>query len=118
MVLPNSREIPRASRYLGAGQGRANAFAYRAFTFYGCAFQRIPLALALLTPRTLCSASKSGPTTPYEHAGCTPEGWYGLGWSPFARRYLGNRGCFLFLGVMRCFSSPRLLLRTYVFSAS
>ena len=30
----------------------------------------------------------------------------GLGSSPFARRYLENRGCFLFLGVLRCFSSP------------
>ena len=31
----------------------------------------------------------------------------GLGWSPFARRYLGNHSCFLFLRVLRCFSSPR-----------
>ena len=31
----------------------------------------------------------------------------GLGWSPFARHYLGNHYCFLFLGVLRCFSSPR-----------
>ena len=32
-----------------------------------------------------------------------------LGWSPFARRYLGNRSCFLFLRVLRCFNSPRSL---------
>ena len=31
----------------------------------------------------------------------------GLGCSHFARRYSGNHGCFLFLGVLRCFSSPR-----------
>ena len=31
----------------------------------------------------------------------------GLGSSPFARRYLGNHFCFLFLRVLRCFSSPR-----------
>ena len=30
----------------------------------------------------------------------------GLGYFPFARRYLGNRYCFLFLRVLRCFSSP------------
>ena len=30
----------------------------------------------------------------------------GLGCSPFARRYLENRCCFLVLGVLRCFSSP------------
>ena len=29
----------------------------------------------------------------------------GLGWSPFARRYSGNRCCFLLHQVLRCFSS-------------
>ena len=33
----------------------------------------------------------------------------GLGCSPFARHYLGNHCCFLFLWVLRCFSSPRSL---------
>ena len=32
----------------------------------------------------------------------------GLGSSPFARRYSGNRCCFLLLRVLRCFSSPGL----------
>ena len=32
----------------------------------------------------------------------------GLGSSPFARHYWGNHCCFLFLRVLRCFSSPRL----------
>ena len=32
----------------------------------------------------------------------------GLGWSPVARHYWGNHSCFLFLRVLRCFSSPRL----------
>ena len=40
----------------------------------------------------------------------------GLGWSPFARRYWGSRCCCPFLRVLRCFSSPGLLLKTYVFS--
>jgi hypothetical protein len=34
----------------------------------------------------------------------------GLGFSLFARRYSGNRVCFFFLRVLRCFSSPRLPL--------
>ena len=34
---------------------------------------------------------------------------YGLGCSLFARHYLGNHYCFLFLRVIRCFSSPGLL---------
>ena len=32
----------------------------------------------------------------------------GLGFSAFARHYLRNHFCFLFLRVLRCFSSPRL----------
>ena len=40
----------------------------------------------------------------------------GLGSSPFARRYLGNRCFFLFLRVLRCFSSPGYLLHAYIFS--
>ncbi len=34
---------------------------------------------------------------------CTQSG---LGSFPFARRYLGNHFCFLFLRLLRCFSSP------------
>jgi hypothetical protein len=40
----------------------------------------------------------------------------GLGCSPFARRYLGNRGFFLFLEVLRCFSSLGSRRVTYGFS--
>src|SRR5439155_463747 len=37
------------------------------------------------------------------------------GFSPFAHHYSGNRGCFLFLRVLRCFTSPRYLHLPYVF---
>ena len=40
----------------------------------------------------------------------------GLGSSPFARRYLGNRGFFLFLEVLRCLTSLRWLCSAYEFS--
>ena len=35
--------------------------------------------------------------------------------SPFAHHYSGNRGCFIFLWVLRCFTSPRFLHLPYVF---
>ena len=38
----------------------------------------------------------------------------GLGSFPFARRYLGNHCYFLFLRVLRCFSSPRVPPRKWV----
>ena len=41
---------------------------------------------------------------------------FGLGSFPFARRYLGNRCFFLFLPLLRCFSSRRLPSITYGFS--
>jgi hypothetical protein len=39
----------------------------------------------------------------------------GLGSSHFARRYYGNRVFFLFLQLLRCFSSLRSLAQLYVF---
>src|SRR5690606_608121 len=46
----------------------------------------------------------------------TPRGKpLGLGWFRFARRYSGNRFCFLFLRVLRCFSSPGMPLAPYGF---
>ena len=47
------------------------------------------------------SLSKHRPYNPTRTCPC------GLGSSAFARRYLRSRGFFLFLGVLRCFSSPR-----------
>ena len=46
---------------------------------------------------------RCGPTTP-----AAPCDAAGLGCSPFARHYWGNHCCFLFLRVLRCFSSPRM----------
>src|SRR5262247_4514737 len=40
----------------------------------------------------------------------------GLGWSAFARRYWRNHCCFLFLWVLRWFTSPRCLRSAYGFS--
>ena len=53
---------------------------------------------------------RSAPTAPRAMAALQPRGRRnapGLGCSPFARRYWGNHSCFLFLRVLRCFSSPR-----------
>jgi hypothetical protein len=50
-----------------------------------------------------------GPTTP-------PCKHDGLGCSAFARRYWRNHCCFLFLWVLRWFTSPRCLRSTYGFS--
>ena len=41
-----------------------------------------------------------------------------LGYSPFARRYYGNHYCFLFLRLLRCFSSPGFATMPYIFRHS
>ena len=66
---------------------------YRTITVYGRTFQNVPLALRI---------PQRGPTTPHarRHA-------HGLGSSPVARHYWGNHCYFLFLEVLRCFSSLR-----------
>ena len=48
-------------------------------------------------------ADDCGPATPR-----SPCESHGLGSSDFARHYFRNHGCFLFLGVLRWFTSPRL----------
>jgi hypothetical protein len=49
--------------------------------------------------------------------GLVPQPYFhGLGCSHFACRYYGNRFCFLFLWLLRCFSSPGCLLPAHGFS--
>ena len=87
-------------------------FAYGAVTLYGRPFQTVQLTLSYpvwllpyLSPPDRSDfklqGSKCGPTTP-----SSPRGLPGLGWSDFARHYYRNHGCFLFLRVLRWFTSP------------
>lgn len=46
---------------------------------------------------------------------CRLSHTYGLASSAFARHYSRNHGCFLFLWVLRCFTSPRSLQPPYTF---
>jgi hypothetical protein len=105
MVLPGSRRVPRVPRYSGTGRGSLSLVAYGAITLYRRSFQIVRLRDRFLTPRRHCSGAKPGPATPPLQRLQT---WHndGLGCSLFARRYWGNRVCFLFLRVLRWFTSP------------
>ena len=90
-----------------AGQRDQCDFVYRAFTFCGGSFQSLRLSPDLITLR-------GSPTSaPQPRTGLRQSG---LGYSPFARRYSGNRVFFLFLEVLRCFSSLGSRRATYGFS--
>ena len=79
-------------------------FAYGSVTLYGSTFQKIRLSTRLVT--LLLQALQ-----PPLHRNAT-----GLGCSDFARHYYRNRGFFLFLEVLRWFTSLRSLVLTYGFS--
>ena len=89
MVPPTSHKVPRVSWYFGSCS-LSTDFAYGAFTLSGWLSQNHS---AIRSTHLLQSV------TPL----CTHNG---LGSSHFARRYSGNRCFFLFLRVLRCFSSP------------
>ena|SRR5690606_11803718 len=94
MVLPDSDGVSRVPPYSGSTLERMP------FRLQGCyllwrAFPDRFIYNILFSLRIEC------PTTPRGMP-------LGLGSFRFARRYLGNRSFFLFLWVLRCFSSPGL----------
>ena len=88
MVPPISHKVPRVSWYSG---------------YCRC----LPLSNTRLS-LSLAGFPKTILLSPCSHIAVrTPECTHsGLGSFLFARRYLGNHCCFLFLRVLRCFSSP------------
>ena len=88
MVPAHSHKVSRVSWYSGSCLP-PSAFGYGPLTLSGGPFQGL-----LLTSSVLLAVRTPGCTHP------------GLGSSAFARRYLRNRCFFLFLRVLRCFSSP------------
>ena len=91
MVPPASDRIPPVPPYSGSHHSTPN-FKYAALMLSGRPFHAVllvcRLASVVLQPR-LCRNT------------------HGLGSSAFARHYLRNHFCFLFLQVLRCFSSLR-----------
>ena len=89
MVPLTSHKVSRVSWYSGSCSV-SSAFTYGAFTLFGRLSQNRSVSFR---------ESLMQSVTPE----CTHSG---LGSSAFARRYLQNRVFFLFLRVLRCFSSP------------
>ena len=92
MVPPASHRVPRVRWYSGYCCFKI-LFAYGAITHYGGSSQslllKILIAYAVRNPESIATS--------------------GLACFPFARRYLGNRCFFLFLLLLRCFSSEGFL---------
>ena len=106
--IPTGFHVPRGTWVPDPGS-RA-AFAYRALTVSGWPFQANS---ASDTISHFPADPQLRPVRSRNPHPATAEALHGmgLGCSRFARHYSGNRGCFLFLGVLRCFSSPGSLRR-------
>ena len=94
MVPADSHRVSRAPRYSGSRWAGKHAS--------GTGLSPPPAGLSRPFP-SHAPGRGAAPTTPGAPRRTAP----GLGSSPFARHYWGNHCCFLFLGVLRCFSSPR-----------
>jgi hypothetical protein len=99
---------------LGIPPGSRLDFAYGGITRCAGAFQRLPLPRRFITPRQSGSSGWTVPQ-PRPRNACRLSHVTGLASSAFAHHYSRNRGCFLFLRVLRCFTSPRYLHLPYVF---
>ena len=94
MVPPTSQRIPRVRRYFGYCRSLSH-FAYMTLTFFGWLSHTIQLCFSV--------------TFAVHNPECITT--LGLAFSAFARHYSRNLGWFLFLSLLRCFSSggsPRI----------
>ena len=77
---------------------------------------RFPTDFDLVSGFLLCATPAEATTTlpqPPLHNACRLSHEVGLASSDFARHYSRNHGCFLFLRVLRCFTSPCSLHTPY-----
>ena len=103
MVPLNSHGIPRVPWYSGIQLRSSFPFAYRAFTFCGWPFQAIRLEKELITS----PLAGTEPYNPNEQAH-----WFRL--FPVRSPLLRESLQFLFLRVLRCFTSPGCALPSYL----
>ena len=89
-------------------------YVYTTLTHYGQASQPVQLRTTFITRRPVNSPVRMVPQPPTCNA-CQLSHTPGLASSAFARHYSRNHFCFLFLWVLRCFTSPRSLQLPYIF---
>lgn len=113
MVLPDSHGIPRAPCYSGTHPTPRPRISPT-----GLSPSPVPFPTGFGYPQRQCSR----PADPDRHAPqphtrnpCRVSHAHGLASSPFAHHYSGNHSCFLFLRVLRCFTSPRPHQLPYTF---
>ena len=105
MVLPDSPRVPRVPGYSGTLTRALPQFRLRVFHPLWKNFPE--LSAIVINDSDGSTAPSINAPQPRTCNACELIHMYGLGYSRFARRYSGNRVCFLFLRLLRWFSSPR-----------
>ncbi len=92
-----------------------SSYVYGGITLYAGTFQSASTSTTVSYSVLARQCQPDGPTTP--HTQRLPAVHTCVVWpiSDFARHYSRNHCCFLFLWVLRCFTSPRSLQLPYVF---
>lgn len=113
--MADSHGISRAPCYSGKHPEATMSFVYRTLTVYGRPSQAVQLPKRFITPRPGGSQIRMLPQ-PRTRNTCRLSHAHGLGSSAFAHHYSRNHYCFLFLRVLRCFTSPRSHQPAYTFN--
>ena len=112
--LPTGLLGPRGTR--DSAREHAHVFGYGPVTLSGPAFQPVRLTLTALTSPLAWRPAL--PSTPAQQR-CQASSLYGFGLFPVRSPLLGKSlACFLFLRVLRCFSSPGITGSAYLFGPS
>lgn len=104
----------RGPPLLGNTHRRSATFTYRTLTVYGQPFQTVRLATDFVTPRTSVSLFSRVPQPDHATPDSITRSRFSLNPLSLATTH-GITICFLFLRVLRCFTSPRSLHTPYVF---
>ena len=96
---------------------KSAAYTYGTITLYGATFQWTSTSPHLFYSATGRQTGNKHVPQPRTHNPCRVSHMHGLASSAFARHYSRNHCCFLFLWVLRCFTSPRSLHTPYFIQA-
>ena len=91
-----------------------DSFSYGSHTLYAAPLNKA--SPTITHPRRLAGRPDRYVPQPLACNPCRVSHKQGLATSAFARHYSRNHFCFLFLRVLRCFTSPRSLHTTYTFN--
>lgn len=114
MVPPDSCGIPGVPHYLGHAQERQCTTCTGPSPSTVRLPNRFHFNTALSLPALTAAQARTLPQ-PRTCNTCRLSHTHGLASSAFARHYSRNHYCFLFLWVLRCFTSPRSLKPPYTF---